>query len=141
MKKTRIRILIVDDDPFFAAFLKQNLIKRGFEKIEIVDTSKECLSQLNNKDIILLDYYLEKELGIDILQEIRRIDTLIPVFFISNQEYFNIALQTLKLGATEYHDKVELNFDKLVADIEHYTSQKYKNKLEAITHKITFGLI
>lgn len=55
--------------------------------------------------IVLLDYQMEKMNGMDILNEIKRIDPSIHVIMVSSQEKVNIALKLIENGAYSYIQK------------------------------------
>lgn len=101
-----LNFFIVDDDPYFSSLIAKKLNNIGYDKIEIFNTGVECILNLNMKpSIILLDYQMEKMNGMDILNEIKRIDPSIHVIMVSSQEKVNIALKLIENGAISYIQK------------------------------------
>ncbi|MFN6075266.1 MAG: response regulator [Fluviicola sp.] len=96
METKNLRILIVDDDLFLQQMLCQQFQNEGIHQILTASSEKECLDALDSCDIILLDYYLNDENGIDILRKIKARNSNIPVIFLSGQEFVNIAIRSLK---------------------------------------------
>lgn len=81
------KILMVDDDSGF-----QKIIKLGCESIGIdIET---CLSsnfylkkvQITNYDVILLDLNMKPMDGINLANEIRKIDPDVPIYILSNYD-------------------------------------------------------
>lgn len=101
-----LNFFIVDDDPFFSSLIAKKLNNIGYDKIEVFNTGVECILNLKMKpSIVLLDYQMEKMNGMDILNEIKRIDPLIHVIMVSSQEKVNIALKLIENGAYSYIQK------------------------------------
>ncbi|MBM7614961.1 response regulator [Alkaliphilus hydrothermalis] len=105
-------ILIIEDDPHFAAYIKEISEGVGFKTLVAKD-GREGINLLHNHQVdgILLDLILPDVNGIDILREIKEIPEFmgIPVHIISSCNKNNIPQ---KLGAIGYQekpvDKVEL---------------------------------
>lgn len=114
MNSKKLRVLLVDDDPFLTELLKRHFEEEGVKEIIIARNSQECLEALKKCDVIILDYYLDDGNGIDVLREIKTQDPNLPVIFLSGQEYVNIAIRSLKFGAFDYLEKSKLNFNKLM---------------------------
>lgn len=117
-----LNILIVDDDLFVGSIIEGQLKRRGFRNCSYVQTGKECLQLLDKTDLILLDYYLESENGMDVLCEIKRLKPDLPVIILSGQQFVRIAIRSIKLGAYDYVEKNELHYNKLVKLIESATN-------------------
>ena len=101
-----LNFFIVDDDPFFSSLIVKKLNNIGYDKIEVFNTGVECILNLKMKpSIVLLDYQMEKMNGMDILNEIKRIDPSIHVIMVSSQEKVNIALKLIENGAYSYIQK------------------------------------
>jgi DNA-binding NtrC family response regulator len=101
-----LNFFIVDDDPFFSSLIAKKLNNIGYDKIEVFNTGVECILNLKMKpSIVLLDYQMEKMNGMDILNEIKRIDPSIHVIMVSSQEKVNIALKLIENGAYSYIQK------------------------------------
>jgi len=112
-------IFIVDDDEFFSQMLNDHLSKNPLYTIEIFGTGEECIKNLGNEpDVIILDYYLNNVTpdaanGLQILQEIKKIDDNSCVIMLSSQEHYGKALQTIAKGALEYVVKDNEAFKKI----------------------------
>lgn len=145
MKTKKIRILIVDDDLFLQQMLSLQFHNEGIHQVINATTEKECLDNLNDCDVVLLDYYLNNENGIDILRKIKAQNPSIPVIFLSGQEYVNIAIRSLKYGAFDYLEKSKLNFNKIMdiinSAVDYQETMLKKSKLSRLKGYLNLGLL
>ena len=87
--------------------------------VQLYPTGEECLKALyQHPDVIILDYYLntiepDAANGMEILQEIKKIDKHITVIMLSSQEQYGKAVQTIVKGALEYVVKGQDAFDRI----------------------------
>ncbi len=114
MNTEQLRVLLVDDDPFVTNLLTRHLETEGINQIQVARNTSECLVSMSECDIVILDYWLMEENGIDILREIKSKSPDLPVIFLSGQEFVTIAIRSLKYGAFDYLEKNKLNFDRLI---------------------------
>lgn len=100
-----IRVLIVEDDPM-VAYLNEKYIKavHGFQIIDKVTNGEDALKVLlkNKCDLILLDVYMPKANGIELLWEIRKNSLSVDVIFITVSREHEVIDQALKLGAVDF---------------------------------------
>jgi len=96
------RILIVDDEKN----IRMNLEKALSEKYEVDSTinGEEALKMLDDQHypLVLLDLKLPGKDGIEVLREINEIDYKTKVIIITGFGSVDSAVETLKLGATDY---------------------------------------
>jgi DNA-binding NtrC family response regulator len=106
MKKTALRVLIVDDDHPYCALLKKTLIDRGYS-VTIGNSGEEALAVLQKEvfDIALLDFKMEGTSGINILQWMYGKKMDIPVILITSHGGDDIFEEAFKWGATDYFIK------------------------------------
>ncbi len=153
MSEIRKKIFIVDDDPVISEMLKDHLSKMTSYEISLYATGEECLEQLNSKPgIIFLDFYLNsvnKDAldGLEILQEIKKVDPEIDVVILSGQDKIEVAVKTMQYGAFDYIVKGEGAFyraEKVVYNIYRFkklqkNASRYRNL--SIWLAIGFGLL
>jgi DNA-binding response OmpR family regulator len=89
MRTKKKRVLIVDDEPDVTLVLKQVLDENGFE----ADSYDEPRLALNNfkanmYDLLLLDIKMPDINGLDLYQEMRKIDDKVKVCFLTASEMF-----------------------------------------------------
>ena len=102
------RILIIDDEKDIRDSISGILNDEGYNSVT-ARNSQEALIKINDNtfDIIILDVWLnDSELdGIQLLKEIKKIDSEIPVLIISGHGNIEIAVDAIKNGAYEFIEK------------------------------------
>lgn len=98
----RRRILIVDDEPDITSTFKETLRDNGFEQIE---TANDPILALKNfktgsYDLLIIDIVMPKMDGLDLYEEIRKIDNKVRVCFITACEINYEALRSVFPAAT-----------------------------------------
>jgi len=113
------RIFILDDEEIFSFSIEHYLKEAGFSKIHRYLTSTELYSNMNlNPDVLILDHFLGEELGLDVLQKIKRTHPSVKVIYLSAQKTASIAVRALKLGAFAYQEKSVTDIKKIIKLIE-----------------------
>lgn len=102
---TQPRLLIVDDEPHMIWLLKESF-KDEFECLGAT-THKEAMSILKSQsiDMVILDLRLDKEDGVQVLKEIKKIFPFVPVIIITAYASVSTAVETMKHGAFDYLTK------------------------------------
>ncbi len=99
----REKILIVDDEPSNRKILAQELTHKGF----IVDTAsggKEALAKVTSSppDLVILDYMMPDLSGLDVLKEIRKNGSDVPIIMITAYGSIERAVEVMKAGAYDF---------------------------------------
>jgi two-component system nitrogen regulation response regulator NtrX len=107
------RILIVDDEAGIRSSLSQVLSDEGFE-IEAVPTGEKAIERLQEATfhLVLLDVWLPKRDGLEILQEIKAAHPDVAVVMISGHANVETAVRATKLGAFDFVEK-PLSLEKI----------------------------
>ncbi|OHD27456.1 MAG: hypothetical protein A2086_11850 [Spirochaetes bacterium GWD1_27_9] len=82
------KILIVEDEPILAMFLRFELVQSGYEVIDSVSTGKKAItSAIEMKpDVILMDIFLDDEMtGIEAVKYIHK-SVKIPIIYLTASE-------------------------------------------------------
>jgi DNA-binding response OmpR family regulator len=89
MRNKKKRVLIVDDEPDVTLVLKQVLDENGFEA-DSYDEPRLALNNFkaNKYDLLLLDIKMPDINGLDLYQEMRKIDEKVKVCFLTASEMF-----------------------------------------------------
>ncbi len=109
--KQDIHILMLEDDPADAELTKFALRKAGLHfSFTRVETKREYLDKLNERapDLILSDYSLPGFNGRDALDIAREKCPHTPFVFVTGTMGEEVAIETLKSGATDYVLKTRL---------------------------------
>jgi response regulator of citrate/malate metabolism len=117
-----IKVLIVEDDPM-VAYLNEKYIKNlpEFDIIGKVENGEEALEFLRNKkcDLVILDVYMPKVDGLEVIREIRREFIKVDVIFITAAREHELVDRALKLGAIDYLVK-PFEFERLKDSLKKY---------------------
>lgn len=114
-----MRILLVEDEPAIANFIKEGLEEEGFA-VDWADNGKKgvqmALDFLEEYDLFLLDWMLPGMSGIEICRAIRKKDQQIPVIFLTAKDMVDDAVFALETGANDYIRK-PFSFEEMLARI------------------------
>lgn len=115
------KVLLVEDDQFLAALLKNRLQKENFE-VTLAKNGEEALKDLDAfiPDLILLDIILPGKSGFEILEEIQTNPKLhnVPVLIISNLGQESDIARGRELGAIGYFVKARTSIDEVVSQVK-----------------------
>ena len=108
------KVLIVDDDNDLRAVVGDMLKEEGFEVSEAKDgvTALGAIKK-NMPDAVLLDLKMPGLDGIEVMQEIRKIDPWIPVIIMTAHGDIPTAVEAIQKGAYDFTIKPP-DFDKLI---------------------------
>ncbi len=134
--QSKLRILLCEDDADIAFLIKVNVLKAYPEAEVFITKTKEdtlkLLSDLNyDIDVILLDYLLVNTTGLEILEEIRKV-AQIPVLIITGQGSEEVAVNAMKMGASDYIVKRGRFFNQIPNAIDKVTKVESKYDMDKI---------
>lgn len=114
-----MRILIVEDETSIANFIRDGLMEEGFA-VDVADNGKVglqmALDNLEDYDVILLDWMLPGLNGIEICRQVRQENRLVPIIFLTAKDTVDDAVFGLEAGANDYIRK-PFSFEELLARI------------------------
>jgi two-component system nitrogen regulation response regulator NtrX len=121
---TKENILIIDDEASICSSLKGILEDEGF-LVKTADSGEEGLELLKrqNVDLVLLDIWLPKMSGIDVLKKIKAMEESPPVVMISGHGTIETAVTATKLGAHDFLEK-PLSLEKVILTVRNALRQK-----------------
>ncbi|MBT0811859.1 response regulator transcription factor [Litoribacter ruber] len=107
-EKSKVRVLVVDDEPDIIDLLKYNLEKEGYEVETASDGVKAVKTAIRFKpEVILLDIMMPLQDGVETCRQIREIPELKSTFIIfltaRSEEYSEVA--AFDVGADDYITK------------------------------------
>lgn len=115
-----LKILVVDDDKVLNRTVEFRLRKAGFITEAVLD-GKAALAAFGKTafDLIILDLVMPGTPGLEVLKEIRKKNTQIPVAILSLLHQEEDMRRVSELGATKYFTKSSPNFmDDIIAYAE-----------------------
>lgn len=100
-----MKVLIAEDNKLIMYYISSYLKKVGYEVTESYD-GNECINLLKteNFDLLILDIYMPRLSGFDIIEELREMNNIIPILVISAGNN-DVVVKSLNLGADEYMQK------------------------------------
>lgn len=102
---SKVRVMIVDDEPSVRRFLRRSLLAHGYDALEARNGEEALnLAALNQPDLIILDLGLPDISGINVLQRIREWSQ-IPIIILSVKNQEKDKVLALDTGADDYLTK------------------------------------
>lgn len=128
MTEEKKKIMVIEDDYFVMDIYNLKLNQEGFEVIPAAD-GVEALRKLKeegaNPDLILLDIIMPYVNGLEVLEEIKKVDRLknIPVILLTNLSQKAEVDKGLGLGANDFLIK------------SHFTPSEVTEKIKSLIYK------
>jgi len=123
----KIKILLIEDDPFLLSMYATKFELEGFEIISADDGEKALKAASKEKpDIILLDVLLPKMDGFEVLKELKKNEETkaVPVILLTNLSQRDDVEKGLALGAVDYLIKAHFMPTEVVEKIKKTLSEK-----------------
>ena len=94
------KILITDDEPSNRKILAQESVHKGFA-VDTASSGKEALAIIESAppDLVILDYMMPDQSGLEVLKELRRRGNDTPVIMITAYGSVERAVEVMKAGA------------------------------------------
>ena len=127
MKET-VKILLVEDDEDDYMITKTLIAEirnwRGI--LEWVSSYEEALQKLksNEYDVYLFDYRLGEKTGIDLLKKAVESGCKVPIILLTGQDDHDVDIEAMRLGASDYLVKDEINVQLIERSIRYSIIQK-----------------
>ncbi len=101
-----MRVLVVEDEPKVARFLKQALQEEG-HAVDVAGDGVEAgtLAHVNEYDLILLDVQLPRMNGLQFAAELRRNGVQSPILMLTSRDSTQDVVRGLNAGADDYLTK------------------------------------
>ncbi len=103
---SKVKILLVEDDPSLGFVIQDSLKEEGYT-VHLARDGKEGLSQFHAQeyDLCLLDVMMPKKDGFELAEDIRKVNSEIPIIFLSAKSMVEDKIKGLKSGADDYITK------------------------------------
>lgn len=120
------KILYAEDDEMLAFLTKDNLEQSKYQVTHCSD-GNSCLQSFKkeNFDICILDIMMPKMDGFELATEIRKINTDVPIIFLSAKTLKEDRIKGLRLGADDYLVK-PFSIEELLLKIEIFLMRSQK---------------
>jgi len=116
--ESKASLMIVEDDPLQRRLIRENLESEGF-LVFTAANGKEALETLKKYpiDIAIIDYKLETETGLDVINNILEQNPMITPIMVTAHSNVETAVEALKKGAYDFITK-PIDFEKFVPVLE-----------------------
>jgi two-component system copper resistance phosphate regulon response regulator CusR len=142
-----MRILLIEDETSIANFIKEGLEEESFA-VDVADNGKKglemALENLDEYDLLLLDWMLPGLSGIEICRAVRKQNQQVPIIFLTAKDTVDDAVFALETGANDFIRK-PFSFEEMLARIRvllrsktgEQTVFRYKNlEMNLETHRV-----
>jgi DNA-binding NtrC family response regulator len=102
-QRTKLRVLVIDDDEDICLYLKEFLTREG-HRVTTVTRPLDALPEIKEgrHQVVLLDVRMPEVDGVQLLQEIRAIDSDVCVIIMTAYPSVESAVSTMKADAFDY---------------------------------------
>jgi DNA-binding NarL/FixJ family response regulator len=113
------KLFIVEDDPMFAEMLMDFVKSKPQWEPVYFPTGEDCLKEAyQDPDAIIIDYHLdsikaEGMNGLETMKLLKKTNPGVHCIFLSGQQRYGVALQTISQGAENYVFKDENAFTEI----------------------------
>ena len=103
MQKQNHTIVVIEDDPLVNQTV-EGILNSKYSKVKTFTNAEEGLDELHilSPDLILLDIFLGKANGLDILEQLRKQGYNMPVIIMTAFSDIKMAVRAMKLGAEDF---------------------------------------
>jgi DNA-binding NtrC family response regulator len=144
MKDTNYKILVVDDDLEYAETCAKVLDRAGYAAMQINSpvNALNLISKDKNIRVVLTDLKMAEKGGLDLLKDIKSIDSTVEVIIMTGYGTIETAVQAIKENAADYITK-PFNSDELLNAIQKvYKVWKLQNEInnlkQLVSEKLQF---
>ena len=129
-----MRILVVEDDKKVASFLERGLREDGYSVDVAHDGSEGSLkAHVHDYDLLILDVMLPGKTGFEILAELRRRQSSVPVLLLTARDASEDIVRGLDAGADDYLTK-PFSFEVLLARVRALVRRGGAQRLEILRY-------
>ncbi len=102
-QRMKLRVLVIDDDEDICLYLKEFLTREGY-RVTTISKPLDALPEIREgrHQIVLLDVRMPEMDGVELLREIRAIDSDICVIIMTAYPSVESAVETMKSDAFDY---------------------------------------
>src|SRR5271167_2951379 len=97
-------LVLIDDDPVLIPEQVRQAFPAARYRVDVAGTGAEGIERVSAglPEVILLDLRLPDQSGLEVYQQIRKIDARIPVIFVTLAKTADAAIEAMKQGAYDY---------------------------------------
>ena len=133
------KVLYVEDEPFLSKIVKETLEGRGFV-VKLVDDGSHVIAAMNeqNPDICILDVMLPNVDGFSVAANIRKINSQIPIIFVTAKNQLDDLKEGFKSGGNDYLTK-PFSIEELILRMDNLLSMVHGNLINQQSNQKQIG--
>ncbi|MCH8904107.1 MAG: response regulator [Bacteroidetes bacterium] len=143
------KLFLVDDDEMVLTSLENHLKNHSQHRYELhkFPTGEAALEKMDIKpDIVILDYFLDSvdqnaKPGIEILKQMKQIDSNLPVVMLTKEDSIEIATETVRSGAYDYVIKNDTAYYKVQNNINNIVKAISLKHFVGLQKKYTWAVV
>src|SRR5450432_3914780 len=134
-----ISILYVEDELFLGKIVKESLQSRGFT-VHMESDGAKAFEMFNKvmPDVCVLDVMLPNKDGFEIAEQIRSINTRVPILFLTAKTQTSDVVKGFTLGGNDYIRK-PFSMEELIVRIENVLRKKDGKAISISADSIQMG--
>jgi len=104
--KTKIKVLLAEDEPALALIIKESLETRDFIVINCKNGQDAFDNFVSQKpDILVLDVMMPVKDGFSLTKDVRKIDKRVPIIFLTSKSQTQDVVEGFTIGGNDYLKK------------------------------------
>ena len=131
MSGTPIQVVVIDDDREDFVLIKDYLseVEGTQYEFEWIPTFKDAIEAIKKQaaDVYLIDYRLDGQTGLDILDSLQALDLKKPMILLTGQGDHRVDLEAMRKGASDFLTKDKVTMDILERSIR-YSMKRAEDK-------------
>jgi len=114
MQNGTVQVLLIEDNADFARLVDLYLQRSEIGHFDVIwkkngaEALREAETNQDGIDVILMDYFLPGQNGLEVTKTLFEGNIHIPVIFLTVNKDFNLAVEAMKLGVEDYLVKEEI---------------------------------
>ncbi len=114
MQNGTLQVLLIEDNADFARLVDLYLQRSEIGHFDVIwkkngaEALREAETNQDGIDVILMDYFLPGQNGLEVTKTLLEGNIHIPVIFLTVNKDFNLAVEAMKLGVEDYLVKEEI---------------------------------
>lgn len=135
----KLKILLAEDEPFLGKIIKESFETRDFD-VSWVQNGIKAYSVFRSfqPDICILDVMMPEKDGFSVTEDIRKIDTAVPILFLTARSLTEDVIKGFELGCNDYLKK-PFSMEELIVRVKSLLGRSEKHKTSQPTENFSIG--
>jgi len=135
----KLKILLAEDEPFLGKIIKESFETRDFE-VSWVQNGIKAYSVFRSfqPDICILDVMMPEKDGFSVTEDIRKIDTAVPILFLTARSLTEDVIKGFEMGCNDYLKK-PFSMEELIVRVKSLLGRSEKHKTNLSIENFSIG--